>query len=94
MSNLYLLLRQRISIKHVYENTFDVSTQKAQSDVENICECILSCIMEYDDYCKLMEEEAQHNNELPKRIQREFSLKINQKLKDLQRSHDAKYKKR
>jgi len=65
MSNLYLLLRQRCSIKNAFEVSLDIRTQKAQDDIDGICERILSCIMDYDDFCQLKEEEAKHKNEMP-----------------------------
>merc|ERR1712025_565568 len=76
MSNLYLLLRQRCSIKNAFEISLDISTQKAQDDIDAITERILSCIMDYDDYCRMKEEEAKHKNEMPQRILNLFQKKI------------------
>lgn len=80
MSNLYLLLRQRTSIKNAFEVSLEINTQKAQDDIDTICERILSCILDYDDFCKLKEEEAAHKNEMPKRILNLFQRKIAQKM--------------
>lgn len=65
MSNLYLLLRQRTSIKNAFEMSLDIRTQKAQEDIDTICERILSCILDFDEYCRAKEEEARHKNEMP-----------------------------
>lgn len=76
MSNLYLLLKQRTSIKNAFEVSLDIKTQKAQDDIDKICERILSCIMDYDDFCRAKEEEAKHKNEMPTRILNLFQRKI------------------
>lgn len=68
MSNLYLLLRQRTSIKNAFEVSLDIDTQKAQDDIDTICERILSCVLDYDDFCRAKEEEHAQKNEMPKRI--------------------------
>lgn len=65
MSNLYLLLRQRTSIKNAFEMSLDIKTQKQIEDIDTVCERILSCILDYDDYCRAKEEEARHKNEMP-----------------------------
>lgn len=83
MSNLYLLLRQRCSIKNAFEISLDIRTQKAQDDIDTICERILSCVMDYDDFCKAKEEEARHKNEMPQRILNLFQRKIAQKMMSL-----------
>jgi len=62
MTNLYLLLRQRASIKNAFEISLDIQTQKAQEDIDTICERILSCILDFDEYCRAKEEEARHKN--------------------------------
>ena len=48
--------------------SLDIRTQKAQEDIDTICERILSCILDYDEYCRAKEEEARHKNEMPQRI--------------------------
>lgn len=88
MSNLYLLLRQRTSIKNAYEISLDIRTQKAQEDIDIICERILSCILDYDEFCKLKEEEARHKNEMPQRILNLFQRKIAQKMISLNKSKE------
>jgi hypothetical protein len=45
--------------------SLDIRTQKAQEDIDTICERILSCILDYDDFCRAKEEEARHKNEMP-----------------------------
>ena len=65
MSNLYLILRQRTSIKNAFELSLDIRTQKCQEDIDTICERILSCILDFDEYCRSKEEEARHKNEMP-----------------------------
>lgn len=86
MSNLYLLLRQRCSIKNAFEISLDIKTQKAQDDIETITERILSCIMDYDEFCKSKEEEAKHKNEMPQRILNLFQRKIAQKMMTIKKS--------
>jgi hypothetical protein len=93
MSNLYLLLRQRCSIKSAFEVSLDIRTQKAQDDIDSICERILSCIMDYDDFCQLKEEEAKHKNEMPQRILNLFQKKIAQKMMTLQQKQNGGKKK-
>ena len=85
MSNLYLLLRQRTSIKNAFEVSLEIQTQKAQDDIDSICERILSCILDYDDYCRCKEEEARHKNEMPQRILNLFQRKIAQKMMNLKK---------
>ena len=85
MSNLYLLLRQRTSIKNAFEVSLEIQTQKAQDDIDSICERILSCILDYDDYCRGKEEEARHKNEMPQRILNLFQRKIAQKMMNLKK---------
>ena len=46
----------------------EIDTQKAQDDIDTICERILSCILDYDDFCRAKEEEHAQKNEMPKRI--------------------------
>merc|ERR1719498_1972595 len=92
MSNLYLLLRQRCSIKNAFEVSLDIRTQKAQDDIDSICERILSCIMDYDDFCQLKEEEAKHKNEMPQRILNLFQKKIAQKMMNLKKASEPKQK--
>ena len=92
MSNLYLLLRQRCSIKNAFEISLDISTQKAQDDIDAITERILSCIMDYDDYCRMKEEEAKHKNEMPQRILNLFQKKIAQKMMNLKKGAEPKNK--
>lgn len=91
MSNLYLLLRQRCSIKNAFEVSLDIRTQKAQDDIDSICERILSCIMDYDDFCQVKEEEAKHKNEMPQRILNLFQKKIAQKMMNLKNKDKKKY---
>ena len=93
MSNLYLLLRQRCSIKNAFEISLDIRTQKAQDDIDTICERILSCIMDYDDFCKAKEEEARHKNEMPQRILNLFQRKIAQKMMSLKKDNQSARKK-
>ena len=89
MSNLYFMLRQRTSIKNAFEVSLDISTQKAQEDIDTICERILSCILDYDDYCRAKEEEARHKNEMPQRILNLFQQKISQKMINLKKLSDG-----
>jgi len=65
MSNLYLLLRKRVSMKEVFEVSMNINMQKAHEDIDSITERILSVIMDYDDYCQAKEEEMRHRNEMP-----------------------------
>jgi len=88
MSNLYLLLRQRCSIKNAFEISLDIRTQKAQDDIDAICERILSCILDYDDFCKVKEEEAKHKNEMPERILNLFQRKIAQKMINIKKMNE------
>ena len=89
MSNLYLLLRQRTSIKNAFEVSLEINTQKAQEDIDIICERILSCILDYDDFCRSKELEAAHKNEMPKRILNLFQRKIAQKMMTIKKQADA-----
>lgn len=92
MSNLYLLLRQRTSIKNAFELSLEIQTQKAQEDIDTICERILSCILDYDDYCRAKEEEARHKNEMPQRILNLFQRKIAQKMMNLKKLNEVNRK--
>jgi len=65
MTNLYLLLRQRTTIKNAFEMSLDIKTQKQQEDIDTICERILSCVLDFDEYCRKKEDEARHKNEMP-----------------------------
>ena len=68
MSNLYLLLRKRVSMKEVFEVSMNVNMKTATDEIDIITERILSLIMDYDDYCATKEEEMAHKNEMPARI--------------------------
>lgn len=93
MSNLYLVLKQRTSIKNAFEVSLEINTQKAQEDIDTICERILSCILDYDDFCRAKEEEARHKNEMPKRILNLFQRKIAQKMMTIKKQQDGSGKK-
>ena len=72
--------------------SLDIRTQKAQEDIDTICERILSCILDYDEYCRAKEEEARHKNEMPQRILNLFQRKIAQKMMALKKQNDGSNK--
>ena len=93
MSNLYLMLRQRASIKSAFEVSLEIDTQSAQDEIDTICDRILSCVLDYDDFCRSKEEEARHKNEMPKRILNLFQRKIAQKMMSIKKNSEGSGKK-
>jgi hypothetical protein len=52
ISNLYLLLQKRVSMKKIFEISMDISMRKTYEDINQITERIMDIIISYDDYCE------------------------------------------
>ena len=55
ISNVYLLLQKRVSMKKIFEVSMDISMRKTYEDINQITERIMDIIISYDDYCETQE---------------------------------------
>ena len=55
VSNLYLMLQKRVSMKKIFEVSMDVSMRKTYEEINQITERIMALILDHDDFCQQQE---------------------------------------
>ena len=87
ISNLYLMLEKRISVKRVFETSLDISKQKNYNEISIMTERIMNTILDFEAYCETEENEAPKRALAPQKVVNIFERKIGEKLSSLRRSN-------
>ena len=51
ISNVYLMLQKRVSMKKIFEVSMDISMRKTYEDINLMTERIMEMILDYDEFC-------------------------------------------
>ena len=84
VTNLYLLLQKRISMKSVFQSSLDINMNKATQDIDGITERIMNSICDYEAYCEVEEANLANRRRAPVHVHEAFQKKIRDKVLKLQ----------
>jgi hypothetical protein len=80
VTNLYLLLQRRISMKSVFQSSLDINMNKAAQDIDGITERIMNTICDYEAYCEIQEANLEQRRRAPISVHEAFQKKIRDKF--------------
>ena len=55
VTNFYLLLQKRISLKQVFTQSLDVNMSKQAQDIDALTEQVMSTICDFEAFCEIEE---------------------------------------
>lgn len=84
VTNLYLLLQKRISMKSVFQSSLDINMSKATNDIDRITEMIMNTICDYEAFCEIEEANLAQRRRAPIQVHEQFQKKIRDKMLKIQ----------
>lgn len=87
ISNVYLLLQKRVSMKKIFEVSMDVSMRKTYEDINYITEKIMTLILDYDDFCEAQEAKAVQPKVSTQNVFNHFAARIQDKMSAIKRKN-------
>ena len=82
VTNLYLLLQKRISMKSVFQSSLDINMNKANQDIDGITERVMNTICDYEAFCEVEEANLAQRRRAPVQVHEQFQKKIRDKMYD------------
>ena len=80
VTNFYLLLQKRISMKSVFQSSLDINMSKATNDIDGITEKVMGTICDYEAYCEVEEANLSQRRRAPITVHEAFQKKIKEKM--------------
>lgn len=80
ISNLYLMMESRVSMKKIFEVSLGVSMTTTYDEINTVCERIMGIILDYEEYCREQEDASQKPKLTKENIMNHFQKKIADKL--------------
>ena len=87
ISNVYLLLQKRVSMKKIFEVSMDISMRKTYEDINQMTERIMTMILDYDDFCEEQESNAVKPKVSTQNVFNHFAARIQDKMSTLKRKN-------
>jgi len=72
VTNLYLLLQKRISLKSVFQSSLDINMNKATQDIDGITERVMNTICDYEAFCEIEEANLAQRRRAPITVHEQF----------------------
>lgn len=87
VTNFYLLLQKRISLKQVFTQSLDVNLTKQTQDIDSLTEQVMSTICDFEAFCEVEESMIEARRKAPVAVHNQFQLKIQEKMMKLKQNN-------
>jgi len=83
VSNLFLMMKKRVTLRPVYTNTLSVDLSKTHTNVDDLVDKVMNLILDYDAHCEKSEQDMSLREKEQLDVCHMVQNKLNSKVKNI-----------